>query len=138
MNRILLALLAWMTLSPLEAAETYTDHPIDAVMGYMTSTGCPANYTTPCFKAFGANNPLSVATLVAAPVAITQSDSATFTPGTYGIKITVTAPGSIKFGFPNGVTWTDSFPVAGVYQYPWGANQIFVTGSTATFSAWTF
>jgi hypothetical protein len=82
--------------------------------------------------------PVSVATLVAAPVAVTPSDSVTFTPGTKGMKFTVTVPGNIKFGFPNGVTWTDSFPAAGVYQYPWGANQIFVTGTTATFSAWTF
>jgi hypothetical protein len=70
-----------------------------------------------------------------APVAITPHDTNTFTPGNHVI-IEVSAVGNIKFGWPNGVTMTMSFPLTGTYQRDWAVNQIFVTGSTATFTAW--
>jgi hypothetical protein len=79
---------------------------------------------------------VTVVDTASAPVAITPHNTTTFTPGNRVI-IEVTVPGNIKVGWPNGVTGTHSFPSAGTYQYNWAINQIFVTGSTATFTAWS-
>jgi hypothetical protein len=79
--------------------------------------------------------PVPTIDTASAPVAITPHDVTTFTPSNHVI-IEVSSPGNIKFGWPNGVTMTMSFPLTGTYQRDWAINQIFVTGSTATFSAW--
>ncbi len=73
--------------------------------------------------------------VTSAPVAITPHDVTTFTPGNRVI-IEVSVAGNIKVGWPNGVTSTHSFPTPGTYQYNWAINQVFVTGSTATFTSW--
>lgn len=67
--------------------------------------------------------------------AITPSDAATFTAGRQ-IAINCTAAGNVKVGFADGSTHTFPVPV-GYSVWPWAANQVFVTGTTAaaTFSA---
>lgn len=80
-------------------------------------------------------NPLSVASALSAPVALTPSDSVTFTAPKIGVHIDVTVPGYIKVGWANGATATVYFPAIGPYDRAWLINQIFVTGTTATFAA---
>lgn len=77
----------------------------------------------------------TVDSLTRQPVSITPSDSVTFAPSPIGIRIIVTAAGNVKIGFANGVTMTLVLPTTGVYQFPDAANQVFVTGTTATFTA---
>lgn len=71
-----------------------------------------------------------------APTAATPSDSTTFTPGTKGTGFNVTATGNIKLGFANGANITVAVAEPGWTQFPFAANQVFVTGSTATFTAY--
>jgi hypothetical protein len=70
------------------------------------------------------------------PVLITPSDSVTFTPGKFGTRYLIVNPGNIKVGWSNGQTailWFSTY--SPYYQITDGVNQIFVTGTTATFSA---
>ena len=68
--------------------------------------------------------------------ALTPSDTVTFSPGAAGVQFNVSAAGNIKVGFPDGSNAIYPFNSAGLYQYNWSINQIFVTGSTATFTAY--
>ena len=88
----------------------------------------------------GPTNPLSVAGVVNGLTAITPSDSGTFTNSNKCVQFVVTTTGDIKVGFPSPssvASVTYPFNTAGIYQYNWGINQVFVTGSTATFTAYT-
>ncbi|QGM46729.1 hypothetical protein [Methylocystis heyeri] len=79
--------------------------------------------------------PLSVTPVSGIPSLITPSDSVTFPPPKYGIALDVSATGAIKLGWPNGYTRTIILNATGPWTFDDGVNQIFVTGSTATFVA---
>jgi hypothetical protein len=71
------------------------------------------------------------------PVALTPSDTVDFTIPN-GIKFLVTVAGDIKVKFQNGGTATYNCPVIGIYSFSDSINRIYVTGTTATFTAYGY
>ena len=145
MLRIAAALLCWMGfLSPVLAQQVFNPRDSSIVCGYNSSLPVLASGTyglVQCnnngalFITNSATSPLSVASALSAPVALTPSDSVTFTALKTGVHIDVTVPGNVKIGWPNGTTATVYFAAIGPYDRAWLINQIFVTGTTATFTA---
>jgi hypothetical protein len=62
--------------------------------------------------------------------ALSASDTVTGTAGRY-LVINCTVAGNVKIGFAGGSTITIAVAV-GTLILPWAANQVFVTGTTAT------
>ena len=82
------------------------------------------------------NSSFSSGSSVSNPSAITPSDTQTFSPGA-GFVLNVTVPGVVKVGFANGFSEVIQIGAPGLFTYPWSINQIFVTGTSAVFSAFT-
>ena len=82
----------------------------------------------------GSGSSSAGADVVMTPIAISISDTQTNPNGGNGFIFVASSVGNMKVGWPNGMTLTFPVLAPGLYQYSWGINQIFNTGTTAAIS----